>query len=386
MVRKAELITNEDIQDVDYWAVDENPTDTKTSQKKKFDDLLDDLNSDENESATVHLYRQPNGGRDAMIFLESMPADKYTLDGLLMYLKSNYGGGDYRLMIRSNGKLRANKLVSIEATKPQAQTNQSGDMGDILRAVLDQQEKTQQMLLHIAQNNQRPQIDGGDQEMKFLEKMAIYKQLFGSEQKSGGLGEIQNALNFVKELGIDVGVNRGGDNEPSMLDVLDRATPLFTALLDQKQQPQAAPQPAQPKPQPTAEQMANLKKSKEQQQMNLMLKMGLKTLIRAASHNSDPATYADLILDQFGEAQAAQLLSTPDAMQKLMTVEPAALQYKQWFDDLSEHVKAQIGLPSKYADLYGDELTIDPENDTQEENLTGTDNATDVHTASAPQR
>ena len=52
-------------------------------------------------------------------------------------------------------------------------------------------------------------------------------------------------------------------------------------------------------------------------------------------------------------------ISSPTIYDELVSVNPRVNEYKDWFLDLIEHVKAQVGLESRVSDQYDDIIESD---------------------------
>lgn len=345
MVPKAQfLAADDDITDV-FHVNTENPDDINTSQKSRLQDILDDLNNTDDD-VNLSVYRQsPLGGKSSMVFLATFPPDKYTMDELQLWLRDNHGSGDYRVQIRSGGKLRANKLISVEA--PQAESNTrrpTSEAGEVLSVVMQAMEKQNAMLASMM--NQAPQQTEED----IMRKMVLYKELFSSTNNAPGnaLTQLTETMGVLNSLGIEV----GGQKEPedSFVNLLEKMTPVFEAAVTSPA--------ATPKPNPSERPMINIK-----------LKIALETALRAASKGSDPEIYAQMLVDNLGAEKTAAFLSDSTIGEKLLKIAPKIANYSDWFDQLMEYAKAMVGMPSQYADLYVNEV-----GDINAENLSASNN------------
>lgn len=314
-----------------------------TSADLATDSLVSALN-DVSGSATVSIHRQNGSGKEALTFLDSFAPDKYSPDDLLLHIKNCYGTGDYRIHVRDNGKLKANKHVSIEAPqKVSRETHGNSDNGELLAII----QRQQAQIVDALRGNQNQ----GNSKREFLEEMMMYKQLFsndGQPQKSQGFNDILQTVNGLKELGINVGGIQT-EKEEGFTDILDKMSPMLTALIQNGSNQQAQPQP-QYKPNPIQPEQQKAK------DMNLALKMGLAMLLKAARNNADTAFYADLVMDQL-PTDKIQILFSPDALEQLEKMEPKIKEFKAWFADVLEHIKGMNGLDSKYSNLYENENT-----------------------------
>ena len=333
---------------------DEDPRDQhRTDQEEKSEALFDALKSDPESFITVH--RQPLGGNNAMEFVGRFDADKYDLGGVLAHIQKVYGGGEYRVKGYAKGKITANKLISI--AHPISPKSEGGE-NNMMQSMLTQMEKMQQQIVNLAQEKNT----GTNSRADFLQEMVMMKQFFNdNSSKSGGISEILTVVSGLKELGINVGVGQSEENE-GFGGMLEKFVPLATAMMNQPQAP-AKPikRPMKPAPKVNPTEPLNTVKTPEDKTMN-MLQIGVAQLVSGAKKASDPYNYAQLVIDNVPEAALNDFFLVP-SLDKLIAVNPAVAQHTAWFTDLGEHIKAMLGLPSKFSDLYDDEDDEDGESD-----------------------
>lgn len=347
----AEFIDADEAQLVDYEISDQK----LTSADKNINALISALN-DSSGTAIVGLYRQNGSGKESLVFLESFAADKYQNDDLLMYIRNSYGSGDYRIQIREDGRLRANKLVSVETPKNVSRET-SGESPAVMQAI---QTMADQIQRQNAQIQQMLQSKPAENEESFLNKMLVYKQLFDNgPQKSQGMAEILQTVSGLKELGINIG-GITTEKEEGFGDMLEKFSPLLMSAMNQPQQPQ---QPQHQQPHPQYKQNPTQDKKAMFQQMKI--KMGISQLLKGASKNADAGFYADMIVDQVGDEVAAQFITSDNAIDQLIKINPKVGDYKDWFVDVGEHVKGILGIEGSkyYSDYNAEDLTPEKNSD-----------------------
>ena len=342
-MRKAQLITNDDAEEVVF------DTDiggrSQTKHERKLDEILEGLNT-AGESAYIALYRQPGTGKESLIFLKKFPADKFEgMEDILEYLSTHHGTGDFRIQVRVNGRLAANNLVSVEASETPSPQISVGD--GATSALLAQIEKQNQMIAGLYQQIASARAPDDTSEEKFLQKMLMYKQLFGAQQ-SGGVGQIMETVGLLKEIGVNVG-GIAEEKEEGFGDILKNALPLLQTAISQPQ-PQAQPNPRQ-NPSERPEMRDNM--------LKMQIKMAVDMAVKNAARGGDPAMFADMCDAQLGH-NAVKLVSDPTVLDTLKAYNPGVAQHEQWFSDVIEHVKAINGLPSRFSSEY-DSDTIDAE-------------------------
>jgi hypothetical protein len=223
---------------------DYDPDHQPTDADVKTDAIAAALNDD--PSAFINVSRQSDGGRSPMEFVGRFPADKFDFGQLQIHLQDNYGGGDYRCMLYVKGKVKANKLLTIASPKMR---NETGDTALLLNRMMDRMEKMQNQIVTIMQDKNT----GGNSRMEFMQELMMMKQIFANDQKQtgSGLGQLTEAVEVLKTLGVSVG---GGDGDSGGFSgLLSLAAPLLQKAMEAPQpitQPQLSapvqPQPIQP--------------------------------------------------------------------------------------------------------------------------------------------
>lgn len=322
------------------------PHNELTDADKKTNAIKEALNSDPN--AFLNVSRQSVGGNSPMEFVGRFPADKYDFGELQSYLKENFGGGDYRVMLYAKGKVAANKLISIANEKKGGEMNNDSAIALVLR----QMNENNRLITDFLRNQQTA---AQPSRMEMLQEMMVMKELFsgGSSGNSGNmLGMMRDFMALQNEMR---GMIHPEEKEEGFGALLEKATPLLTTALGMQNN-------AQPQ-----HQNQHQKNNGQQEQMQFMIKMGIKQLLNAAAKNADAGNYASMIIDQFPQPVINGIISNDASIDRLSAIEPAVKNYAPWFVELREHVKAQLGMPSTVAHLYDDDDgdTIHPSADNQ---------------------
>ena len=337
MARQFETKTN-DITVVDFLD-DEAEVRPQTEAEAKTQSIQDALNED--PEAFLNVSRQIGSGKTSMEVVGRFPADKDDYGQLQAHLQENFGAGDYRIMLYVKGRVRANKLLTI--AQPLKPANVSTQQDNVTMLILNQLEKMQNQIVSIMQEKQT----GGNSRMEFMQELMMMKQIFSSDNKpSSGIKDIVDTIGSLKELGLNI----GGVIEPEEKgfgDLLALAAPVLQNITAPQAAPAYQPNPIAQKPQLTPEQ-------KEAQKMNMMLRLGIGQLIAGAKRNSPHDTYATLVIDNIPEAQIMAFFNSPTGFADLVKIAPEVANHSAWFGELAEHIKAQLGLPSRVSDLYDD--------------------------------
>ena len=295
--------------------------------------------------AYISVQRQNGTGKTAQSFVTNVPADKYSVDGLLMYLQENFGGGDYRLRLIVNGRTERNKLYSVSGL-PVAETKETGGQLEAIAMMIQDSNRT---MLEALKQTQKPEKTLVEQ----LNEIKLMQETFGMNQEPAPalnpIKQIKESLQLVESLKEMSTTNEDsqGDNLSSMftelLKTINQTKPIQT------QQPQYQPQAEKQKPQPINNQEA----SNNMNELSMQMRMGLSLLIKAANKNEDPANYAGMVMNTAGEEKTNEFLNDKDALNKLIKIVPELEVKREWFADLIEHIKAVSGdKTSKFANEY----------------------------------
>lgn len=303
--------------------------------------------------AKVNVYRSSTAkGNKGGAFLFSCSPDEFTLEKL----RDEYGGGDYRIHVRANGSIIANRLVSVEEPKklpvsvaPQIQSAEMMQpISELTRAMMVGFENMGKLIIQ-AQPKQESRAD-------MLKELLLYKELFGSSKS-----EI-NPLDFVKQ-GIELAKDlRPSDKEAGTMDVMMQLLDTFgkpiaeavsNAQTLHRQALSNAPTSFQPPVQvsnapalmaPIPDNQAQLTSDQDKQIMDAM-KGYLNFLIAQAQAGNDVYTYAGMVLDQAPPEQIDSFIDRPDWLEYLANFEPAVKDHEAWFSQLRDAIKELLTMP-----------------------------------------
>lgn len=210
-------------------------------------------------------------------------------------------------------------------------------------------------------------------EMEMLEKMKIYKDLFGHQEKPAA--PIDQAIAMIKQ-GIELGSssNAGDGGGIPWLMIVDKlkdpimelATTLRVAVSPRPTVVNPGPvsvqaQPAQPAQPTQPAQAAPVEENPQNMEMILTgaLRQVLPMLVTGAAQKAEEGFYVDFMLDQMPRQYyniAKTWLERPDCLQNLNAMNPGVGRYQGWFETL----RAQL-IQAITAELDGDVGTIQPE-------------------------
>lgn len=376
--RKAEFLPA-DVADFETFEVNTDDDAPETQAESRTESIFSALNDD--SEAYINVYREITGYRDKE-FVTSVPADKYDLGELLTYLGETFGGGDYRLIGYANKKIAANQLVKVaRKVAPKSDDKPSETLGamEMMRQMMEQ---NQRVIRELAERS-----SGAPQKttMDMLQELALMKEVLGGGNQVDPFKQMGQMFGLMEQMKGLSGASEpvGGDGELGSLMGMVGKLAEAAKFQGQAQQRYTPPQPQlqhnpqmrlpqqpQPRPQPTPEQLqANLMATQQRQQMQqqqpqqkpqekddmFMLKMGLASLIESAKEKIDAGEMAEKVLNLLPESQIKEFLMSDNSIQQLAQINGKVLEHKEWFTDLAEHLKAALGMPSKFADLWGEE-------------------------------
>lgn len=327
-------LTEEDTED----AREDSPRETprRTPAAVVDPDELDELSAvlDEGEdadAATCSVYRLHPNEKPGYLFKCPVPA--FSIDRL----RDEFGGGSFRVFVRdARQRIRARRDLRIEAPRmpPSSPVDVRPQVQDAPNAIEVQLSGlTRAVEALLAAQVRQAQAAPALTEDQMLERMLRYKQLFGTPPASGSGGEAVLAA-FTQ--GMEMAGRFADDSrEKSTTDILHTAVAEFAPALAQIVSgggARAATAPATTPATEDAMQMHELMRYRAQ----------IRQLCAKAARGADPALYADLLLDEFGPDAVGAMVTNPDIMTRLVSLEPAVAQHESWFHSLLEQLKAAL--------------------------------------------
>ena len=203
---------------------------------------------------------------------------------------------------------------------------------------------------------------------QMLQNMVAMKEMLnlGDNQKSP-ISDLRDMMALVEDL-------RGEkkDDEPKgVMDVLgglmDKALPALTQAA--KQDDPGTPVNAQKR------NPKNPRPKKENENMNLGLKMQLGFLCKMAAKNADPATYAGLVIDQASPEQLENLvkiLESDDWINTFSNSNAEVLKHGEWLGEMRALILEEV-FPEKYSSVIDTTQTPDDTTEELDNETTGND-------------
>jgi hypothetical protein len=277
--------------------------------------------------ATVTVNRVNEQGKEEL--LDRWPALEFDLYSI----RDNYGPGTYWIYGRDGKQLRKKGRVIFARTLDEQRLLASGRPGgiaaaappatDLLALFERQAQQNRDMMQMFVQLNRAPATDPATI-IDLASKLATMGNR-GNNNGGGSFEDFMRIAKFVREFG---GGGGGGDGAG----LIGFGREIVSALRERENssQPQLAPNGQAP----TGE-----------AQVQFLIKQAisrqLPVLIRGAQAESDPAVYAQLLLDQVPDLYLRPLLrelQKPEWFSLLVSVSGAVVPHQAWFEALRNEV------------------------------------------------
>lgn len=281
-------------------------------------------------------------------FVSRIEASEFHAQGL-PFLAKNYGAGTYELRIY-NGKsqlVRRPKILISEAAARTAVPVGAGGTPELVAAMMRGFEQMGQLIVQS-----RP---AAVDEMQMLEKMKMYKDLFGGGSNQG------NPFEMVKMV---AGLAREmipHDGPEPFSDTISKLADTFAPLLLKAAERGGLPPPATPAriAAPAAQPATPPQNSqaKGANEMQIKLKMNLLYLCNEAANDADPGPYGAIIVQKVPKAVLDSMLIDPDWIEALAKIHPGVRLHAGWFEELKNAVIQERNEDSALTGDEGGDIT-----------------------------
>lgn len=340
--RKTTTVVEDNVSDDDATTLIYTDDDKESAEVDALEGMISEFSG--YADSVVNVYRQGEG--KSLSFLFRTNPGEMTGGEIMERCRDNYGTGDYRVHIRQGPGLVANKPFSVEAKKETTENerdrrddNNTQMLAFITAQMNNQQQmfaETMRAMAEAFKGNQSsaPQFDPVAAQASLMQQLISLKQL--SEPKDESKGAIEmfiQGITLAKDLAPK-------DGETNTADILLKGLEYFAPTIAEatKQAQLRGANTEQQKPgfsQPqNGEANADAQREQEMGMRNLVLKQQLAFLIAQAKSGKDPELYAELLLDQVGEERVLEFVGQPDAMKKLIELNPEVKSVEVWFDRL----------------------------------------------------
>lgn len=379
----AEKLTDQrfnDISDGDFIDIEGTAEDISDIQKDvdaQMDRIFEEFGGDDRDTEfKINVKRAiPDKGVTEHCF-SCTPAELPIIDRI----QEQYGPGVYQIWIYKDGKIfkRRNlhiaKPVKSAYTPPHLQGNNS-DIPDVVRVMLENQQRQMEQFQEIISRNQNPiqhpiapafnpmEMMGG-----MMGMMVQMKEFMGGNNQGNGIDTLLKGMEIMKDF-------QGSDKETNILDVAKEFLPNIldvTKTLSQNQgtfqsSPSLGPQisgDGKTQPNINPESRINGEGNENMNPRMIMIKTQLNNLVNKASQNADPVLYADFIIDNVPEDQIRSFLGQPDSLDQLARIDPRVNQFLPWFTNLKMEIMTVLDVEEYSDDTPTNEDGKSPESDT----------------------
>lgn len=347
---KQVLLSPVDIDDADFDSL-QPPVDPKLeAENEEFDKFRSEMHDSDNQ-ARIFVSRkrldsrgQPIGKKLFHCF--ECGIDDHTFSQLVARIRDDYGTGLYQIQGRdSNGRFKFSKVIGVEAPKTDEDAPKGDSMGEVINqfshALERNQERTEMMVREMAGNR------GGFDVNNFVAIMGavtpLLTPLIGKLFEKPESKSIVEQLTEIKLMQDTLGLGNDSEGgEANLYSLLGKTVeafgaPIAQALTAASESDQLdddgvlRPRLEAPKPE-NAQEASNMAEDMKQQ---------IGFLINNAKAGTPPKQFAEFLCDTLPDEnldQFFEFISAPDAVAKLITIEPAAREHQQWLDDVRAHV------------------------------------------------
>lgn len=304
------------------------------------------------------------------VYCFSFPVDRFNFEELCEYIRTNYGGGLYRLIGTKKGTKGSafNRLIEIaeplkqKATDGQAPQSLGGIVDVVTNLIAAQEDRTERLLQRLG-IGATPAVVAAPDPFAMLEKtLGLVSTMMGAMnagRPAGGgfVEELEKHAKIADMLG-SLGGGGGDRAESNFYDLagktLETIGPMVKAALPTIManaqrpaaprgrvinQPPAGMQPPAGRPQNTPTQKPATPQGQQGKTMDFAQQVNL--LLAQARAGTDPESLADTILQMTPETRIEELrafISDPALVEKMAAVNPEVRNYADFFGKLKIHV------------------------------------------------
>jgi len=304
------------------------------------------------------VYKIGDKGKDT--YLYNCTATEFATDGL-SEIQESYGAGDYRIRVYLNGRILSHRRISVGPSRKALRTPQNPPM-DIGAMMAQNNTLMMQGFREIVQSMQQNQPR--QEALGVKEVITLMSSLQGfaapPAREHDPLDMLVKMLEIQKTIAPPLNVNGEVDGGAIMLEAVKSFGGIFGEVLKQKAATAPAPIYAEPQlPAPTysaeltpAPQMAQnpiqnheMPNPAEDTEMTLKLRIMAGPVLMAAQSDSDPYSYACMLLDFADEEMIRTYIDDPNWFAHLTKVIPDVARFPDWFNRLRQEVLTLLNTP-----------------------------------------
>lgn len=271
--------------------------------------------------------------------------DDYSFSQLCTRIREDFGSGLYQVLGRdSKGKFKFRKTVGIQAPTSDVVANPGNDTGALIDKFSDAMERqamrTEQMFSKLV----GPQT-GGDAFSQMTQMMTAMGGMMGAMGitpqapiAAKTLVEQLTEFKMIKEL-FGGGDDDSPGGEANLYSLLGKTVdafggPIAAAIAAGAETGDLSETgvAALPAPEPTKAEVMT-----EQEQHNMAMRKNIHVLIQNAKAEIPPEAFALILVNNTPEEKSDALfefISAENCVDTIIRLEPAAAEFRQWFDDL----------------------------------------------------
>lgn len=304
------------------------------------------------DDATAHVYLVEADGQEPKIWKGN--AANYDLDALAR----KHGSGNYRLKVyvpteRGNVGCKINKVIPYRLSAEEdarlrairsgeMPVLQSGAQGFTLESIVAAVKTALPAPVAIAPQNN----------LGMMKEVAEIVRMLAPQPQA----QVMPQFNPLELMRAAADLTRGrddgdeaprGNRAPNATDVfiklIDRFAPAYVAAMSQANAALSAPADATPTGGSGAQPAAV--KSPEEEAV-IKLRMGVAFLVAQAALDSDPETYADVVMDHVPADDLQKFMGNADPISYLAQFDKRVLNHREWFTELIAAVKVELETPA----------------------------------------
>lgn len=263
-------------------------------------------------------------------------------------IREQWGAGTYSYMVYVGNKLKtrgritfAQPLTPSTTSSPASRDERSlSDLETRFEQRLEREQARHFEMLKLLTG--RPQLDPLQMQSQILTMLTTVKELTGARGEDSGRTSIDLFLEGVR-MAQKFGGGEGGTDWGAIVESVVAGARALSQ--EQRRVPRALPSP-QPNGNPaTAVTPATAGETDEDADMMGKLTKALQFLVKKAQAGASAELYADVTIDNIEELPAflqpivLDYLQRPDCLERLIQLEPAVAQHREWFTQLVTEIR-----------------------------------------------
>lgn len=329
-----------EINENDAVAVDEVEETDDTNEDYALSNMLAELRGSENSSGSI--YRQPLHGKK-LEFIFSFMVDEYdSLGKLCEKIQYDYGGGTYRIQVRKDGRLVINRPVLIASPIIKKDRDNNDSIKVIADLIKEQNTEFKNifMMLMTKMGGNQSQINPLEMQKSMMDSMVQMKTFLSDGQPvqntDSQIDFVLKGIELAKELNHTQGESNTTDVMLELLKTFGKPIADITSKLSATNK--ANSQLPGPSPKHESAPDSQPKGDLTMLDSGVASKLYLNYLIAQAKKDSDPALYADLIIDNMPINDIRNFINNPDALGQLTRIDDRVGLYQDWFAKLKNEL------------------------------------------------